>query len=55
MDCDFQQEKGVKKNIYASYVLTSSVDCFGFFFFLFLSFFSTSVVVVNFIGTMKSN
>ena len=56
---DSQREKGLwqqwpKKNIYYSYVLTCSVDSFGFFF---LSFFlsATSVVVDDFIGTMKSN
>ena len=36
-----------RKNIYYLYVLTCSVDSFEFF--------SPSVVVVGFIGTMKSN
>ena len=37
-----------QKNIYYSYVLTCSVDSFGFFDFFY---FSPSVVVVDFIGT----
>ena len=46
-----------KKSIYNSYVLTCSIDSFGFFLFSFFFFclFSPSVVVVDFIGTMKSN
>ena len=39
------------KNIYYSYFLTCSVDSFEFF----PPFSSPSVVVVDFIGTMKSN
>ena len=39
-----------RKNIYYSCVLTCSVSSFGFF-----SFFPPSVVVVDFIGDMKSN
>ena len=55
MDCDFQRGKRLgqqwlKRNSYYSYVLTCSVDSFGFFFF-----FPPSAVVVNFIGTKKSN
>ena len=42
MDCDSQKGKGPwqqwpKKSIYYSYVLTCSLDCFGFFFFFPLS------------------
>ena len=53
MDCDSQRGKnsdrsGSRKPY--SYVLTCSVDSFGFF-----PFFSSSVVVVTFIGTMKFN
>ena len=40
-----------RKPLY-SYVLTCSVGSFGFFFF---SFSPDSIVVVDFIGTMKSN
>ena len=47
-------ESSDKKNIYYSYVLTCYVDSLGFFF-LFFSFPPPSVVIVNFIGTMKSN
>ena len=40
---------------YYFYVLTCSVDSVGFFKFVFVLFFSPFVVVVNFIGIMKSN
>ena len=39
------------KNIYYSYFFTCSVDSFGFFF----PFSTPSVIVADFIGTMKSN
>ena len=37
-----------------SFVMTFSVDSFGLLF-LFFPFFSPSVVVIDFIGTMKAN
>ena len=59
MDCDSNRGKGLwqqwlKKNIYYSCSLTCSVDYFAFFSFLFFPFPPSSVVVVDFIGTMKS-
>ena len=48
-----------RKNIYYFYVLTCSVDSFGFLFFSFFFFLFDlplpRVVVADFIGTMKSN
>ena len=41
------------REIFIILVLTCPVDSFGFFFFF--SFYPPSVVVVDFIGTMKSN
>ena len=41
------------KNIYYSYILSCSAVSFGSFSFFFP--FSSSVIVVNFISTMKSN
>ena len=65
MDYDSQRgkglgQKGLKTNFRYFYVLTCSADSYGFFFFLFFSsFYSPSlqlrIVVVNFIGTVKSN
>jgi len=58
VDCDSQQGKqlltALTQEKYLLYVLTCSVDSFGFFFFFF-SFFTLSVVVVDVYGTMKSN
>ena len=42
------------RKIFIILVLTCSVDSFGFFF-PFFPFYPTSVVVVDFIGTVKSN
>ena len=58
VDCDSQRGKGLwqqwlKKNSCYSYVLTCSVDPFVFSYFFSLP--PTPIVVVDLIGTMKSN
>ena len=59
MDCELQQGKdsdssGSRKT-FIILIFTFSVDTCGFCVVVFFSFFPSSVVVVGFIGTKKSN